>query len=106
MSKDELFSLENAGKSTSKTSTEDLSVDYAELEKVLQQTLAVTKDCTIEMLTELYVRLEKKISLFKDKWDRTSLPQVCNLLSQGMLKSSTLLLPQRYRNYPKICSGC
>lgn len=88
MSKDKFFSLENAGKSpsTSVIIKEEVTIDNEELENLLQQTLATTKDCTVELLTELYVRLDKKISLFKDEWDRTSLPQVC-IVAKVMLES-------------------
>lgn len=60
-----------------KTTKEEISINTADLEKLLTQVIVFTKDCSAGKLTELYVRLEKKILSFRNEWDRSSLPQVC-----------------------------
>jgi len=54
----------------------EVSIDVSELEKLLTSIVITTKDCHVKSLIEFYIRLEKKISSSKDKWDRNSLPQV------------------------------
>lgn len=65
------------GKSTSpaKTMKDEISIDSTELGKLVTLAVATTGDCTVEKLTELYVRIDKVISSYKNQWDRTSLPK-------------------------------
>ncbi|XP_034241773.1 ATPase family AAA domain-containing protein 2-like [Thrips palmi] len=66
-----------ARNSTSPTEMKkEVTIDTSDLEKLLTSIVIATKDCHVKSLTELYIRLEKKISSFSDKWDRSSLPQV------------------------------
>ncbi|KAK3932961.1 ATPase family AAA domain-containing protein 2 [Frankliniella fusca] len=58
---------------SSEISHEEVLINRRELEKLLDTIVSATEDCYVETLTELYIRMEKRINNFKDKWDRTSL---------------------------------
>lgn len=62
------------GKLTTSAPTE-VSIDKKALEELLTQIVSSTEDCSVEKLTELYVRLEKKVSSFSSEWDRSPLLQ-------------------------------
>lgn len=88
----------HTGTSTSPTDMKkEVSIDVSDLEKLLTSIVIATKDCHVKSLTEFYIRLEKKISSFKDMWDRSSLPEVtisCYRLSglwSTIIKTITLL---------------
>ncbi|XP_026279317.1 ATPase family AAA domain-containing protein 2 [Frankliniella occidentalis] len=65
----------NEPPSTSTVIHEEVLINRPELEKLLKEIVSETEDCHVETLTELFIRMEKKILNFKDKWDRTSLHQ-------------------------------